>query len=365
MREVASQKTAALRMSLDAVERQGMPFRGETGGVGAGQGMGEVPASDVAGSGEGERGRDHAAVDPARSRHAAPPRRRPAGSRRARRPRRHPARASQHAARAVTPARVPAVGGTRDVPAPDDVARDYLLLGLRLDQHLPGTVDGYFGPAELKARVDMEPLRPPARLAEDALALRVEARRRGPGARSPPLARPPAGRGRDAGPGQGRRVDPVPRPGRALPVPCAPSGATTRPSSEPRAALDELLPGHGSLAERLKAEDDAWTVPVRSGPGRRRGARRAVPGSRGVAVRAARGRVAARLAGPRPAVVRLQLVRRRLPLAGRHQPRPPDPPPEPRRRPWPTRPTPATTSSTRRRSGGWSRSSAASSPRSC
>ena len=43
VREVASQKTAALRMSLDAVERQGMPFRGETGGVGAGQGMGEVP----------------------------------------------------------------------------------------------------------------------------------------------------------------------------------------------------------------------------------------------------------------------------------------------------------------------------------
>ncbi len=47
VREVASQKGAALRMSLDAVERQGMPFRGETGGVGAGQGMGEVPATDA------------------------------------------------------------------------------------------------------------------------------------------------------------------------------------------------------------------------------------------------------------------------------------------------------------------------------
>lgn len=31
VREVAEQKTAALRMSLDAVERQGMPFLGETG----------------------------------------------------------------------------------------------------------------------------------------------------------------------------------------------------------------------------------------------------------------------------------------------------------------------------------------------
>jgi hypothetical protein len=34
VREVAAQKTAALQMSLDAVERQGMPFVGETGRVG-------------------------------------------------------------------------------------------------------------------------------------------------------------------------------------------------------------------------------------------------------------------------------------------------------------------------------------------
>jgi hypothetical protein len=34
VREVAEQKTAALQMSLDAVERQGMPFVGETGGIG-------------------------------------------------------------------------------------------------------------------------------------------------------------------------------------------------------------------------------------------------------------------------------------------------------------------------------------------
>jgi hypothetical protein len=31
VRHVAEQKTAALKMSLDAVERQGMPFVGETG----------------------------------------------------------------------------------------------------------------------------------------------------------------------------------------------------------------------------------------------------------------------------------------------------------------------------------------------
>ena len=68
--------------------------------------------------------------------------------------------------------RVPAVGGTRTVPAPDPIARDYILLALRLDQHIPGLVDGYFGPADLKATVDMAQLRAPARLRADAAALR-------------------------------------------------------------------------------------------------------------------------------------------------------------------------------------------------
>jgi hypothetical protein len=36
VREVADQKTAALRMSLDAIERQQMPFVGESGGLGTG-----------------------------------------------------------------------------------------------------------------------------------------------------------------------------------------------------------------------------------------------------------------------------------------------------------------------------------------
>ena len=43
VRDVAEAKTAALRMSLDAVERQGMPFVGEDRGIGPGQGMGSVP----------------------------------------------------------------------------------------------------------------------------------------------------------------------------------------------------------------------------------------------------------------------------------------------------------------------------------
>jgi hypothetical protein len=43
VREVATQKTAALRMSLDAVERQGMPFVGESGGLGHGPSADPAP----------------------------------------------------------------------------------------------------------------------------------------------------------------------------------------------------------------------------------------------------------------------------------------------------------------------------------
>jgi hypothetical protein len=68
--------------------------------------------------------------------------------------------------------RVTAVGGTRTVPAPDPLAADYLLLVLRLDQHVPGLIDAYFGPASIKAKVDMESRRAPAALRDDAAALR-------------------------------------------------------------------------------------------------------------------------------------------------------------------------------------------------
>ena len=46
VREVAEAKTSALRMSLDAVDRQGMPFVGEEKGMAPGQGMGSVPGED-------------------------------------------------------------------------------------------------------------------------------------------------------------------------------------------------------------------------------------------------------------------------------------------------------------------------------
>jgi len=63
VREVAEQKTAALRMSLDAVERQGMPFVGESGGVGAGGHPGDGPVDGRSGEPQAaapDRGPDRA-----------------------------------------------------------------------------------------------------------------------------------------------------------------------------------------------------------------------------------------------------------------------------------------------------------------
>jgi len=62
-------------------------------------------------------------------------------------------------------------GGDHRIPAPDPIACDYLLLALRVGKALPGVVDAYFGPAELKAQVDDEAPFAAARLREDASTL--------------------------------------------------------------------------------------------------------------------------------------------------------------------------------------------------
>ena len=52
-----------------------------------------------------------------------------------------------------------------------EVVERYLELGLRLGQLLEGIVDAYYGPPELKQRVENEPTPDPARLAADARRL--------------------------------------------------------------------------------------------------------------------------------------------------------------------------------------------------
>ncbi|HET7725738.1 MAG TPA: hypothetical protein VFK54_00290 [Candidatus Limnocylindrales bacterium] len=154
---------------------------------------------------------------------------------------------------------VPAVGGVRQVPAPDPIARDYLLLVLRLDQHVPGLVDAYFGPADLKAQVDMENRRTPGRLAEDAAALRDR------------LSAEVAGDVRRAWlevqllaletQARGLAGDELPYLEHV--ARCFAHEPVRRPDDEFLAAgetLDALVPGPGPLDARLEAEEARWTV---------------------------------------------------------------------------------------------------------
>ena len=156
---------------------------------------------------------------------------------------------------------VPAVGGTRRVPAPDSIATDYILLGLRLDQYVPGLVDGYYGPADLKAQVDIEERRSAASLRQDAavLADRIDReivasdRRAWLAAQVVALetqARVLAG-------------DPLPyidHVERCMGF--APRRWDDARFREAAAELDALLPGPGSLDDRLEAWDRSLEVPV-------------------------------------------------------------------------------------------------------
>lgn len=160
----------------------------------------------------------------------------------------------------MTVDRVPAVGRTRTVPAPDAAARDYLLLALRLDQHVPGTVDGYFGPADLKAQVDMEQLRSPARLADDAADLRARLQAE--------VAEPDRRHWLDlqlvALETQARALASTRLPYLGHVTRCFAFEPVRRPEprfAEAAAAIDARLPGSGTLAQRLEAFDAGWVVP--------------------------------------------------------------------------------------------------------
>ena len=156
---------------------------------------------------------------------------------------------------------LPAVGGTRRVPAPDPIARDYILLGLRIEQHQPGYVDGYYGPAELKAIVETEQLRSPTRLREEAVALRERL-----------AVEVPEPDRRDWLDVQLIAIEATAaelagdhRPYLELVERCFAYRPERRPDDEFRAAaarIDELLPGPGTTAERLAAWDERVIQPV-------------------------------------------------------------------------------------------------------
>jgi hypothetical protein len=146
------------------------------------------------------------------------------------------------------------------VPEPDPVAREYLLLALRLDQHLPGLVDAYYGPRDLKARVDMENLRPPSLLAADARALRDRVgtevaqpdRRRWLDRQLVALETLAARRGGEEIPYEAE----VARCFDAAPAPHSPGWL-----GEVHRDLERLLPGRGHLADRLEEWEAPFAIP--------------------------------------------------------------------------------------------------------
>ncbi len=146
------------------------------------------------------------------------------------------------------------------MPAPDAIARDYLLLVLRLDQHVPGLVDGFFGPAELKATVDLQQLRPPTQLRTDAADLRARLdrevpetdRRRWLAAQLVALEAQAAALAGDALP----YLDHV--------TACfdhRPERVDERVFATAAEDLDRLLPGVGSLQDRIAAWDARFAIP--------------------------------------------------------------------------------------------------------
>jgi hypothetical protein len=144
---------------------------------------------------------------------------------------------------------------------PDAIAREYILLGLRLDQHIPGLVDGYFGPADLKAQVDLEQLRPAARLRDDAQTLRDQL---------PAEVADPARRawldvqlvalGTQAAVLAGEEV-----PYLDLVTRCFDHRPARRPDvvfEEAAARIAALLPGDAALSDRLADWDRRFEIPV-------------------------------------------------------------------------------------------------------
>ncbi|MEV0679991.1 DUF885 domain-containing protein [Actinosynnema sp. NPDC050436] len=142
------------------------------------------------------------------------------------------------------------------------LVREYLALGLRLDRLHPGLVDSYTGDRALRRAVDNEPRPHPASLAERAGLLRREL----PGAGLAPererfLAAHLTALECTARKLAGVRVafvDEVRAYFQVDPVPGNPDEYRRA-----HARLDEVLPGHGSLRERLADYRVDETVPPR------------------------------------------------------------------------------------------------------
>jgi hypothetical protein len=149
-----------------------------------------------------------------------------------------------------------------DTVVPDEVGASFVRLGLAIGRHLLGYVDSYFGPAEVARKVEAEgtlPARELTALADD-LAQRVAAH--------PSLE--PARREYLQGEASAMRTTTRMLQGEALEFVdevralygVAPAWVDEAVFNEAHAALADLLPGPGTLTERVQTFRQRMRIPV-------------------------------------------------------------------------------------------------------
>ena len=140
----------------------------------------------------------------------------------------------------------------------------YLALGLRLGRHVDGLVDAYYGPPDIKRRVDAEPPRSPAALAEEARRLLSDL--------DHDTELSPARRRWLRAQVEGLRTTAARLAGEAISYSdevescygVRPRRADESVFADAHRRLDAVLPGSGGLAERYIAWREAQAVPVPS-----------------------------------------------------------------------------------------------------
>jgi len=138
-----------------------------------------------------------------------------------------------------------------------DVPERYIELGLRLGRHADGLVDAYYGPAEIKERVEAEELSDPAELARDAAEL-LDSLDGLEGQRRKWLHAQLVGLETVARRLAGEDVSYEDEVERCYGV--RPAHVPEEQFEQAHRVLDEALPGDGSLAERYQAWRDTNTL---------------------------------------------------------------------------------------------------------
>jgi len=141
----------------------------------------------------------------------------------------------------------------------DDIAREYLLIGLSLGELEDGVVDAYYGPPEVKQQA----------LAEKATPLELIARSAALRARLDEVADAQRARWLDrqliATETIARQLNGEEFPYRELVERCfdaTPEPTNPEEYAKAREELEQLLPGDGELRERLEAHQNTLNVPV-------------------------------------------------------------------------------------------------------